>query len=141
MVVRRSAWRAVTSIKSLLPNLKKNNGSILLFSSIAVQQGFANHSIISTAKGALEALTRSLAAELSPEIRVNCIAPSLTESKISKYLISNESIKKAIAAMHPIPKLGNGKDYSKLASFLLSKNNKWITGQVIHVDGGRSTLA
>ena len=131
---------AITSIKSLLSNLKKNFGSILLFSSVAVQQGFVNHTIISTAKGALEALTLSLAAELSPKIRVNCIAPSLTESKMSKKILSNETIKKAIQDMHPIPKLGDGNDFSKLAAFLLGKNNHWITGQIIHVDGGRSTL-
>ena len=131
---------AVTSIKSLLPNLKKNNGSILLFSSIAVQQGFANHSIISTAKGALEALTRSLAAELSPEIRVNCIAPSLTDSKMSQKMVSNETIRKAIENMHPIPKIGSGKDFADLASFLLGEKNNWITGQIFHIDGGRSTL-
>jgi len=131
---------AIHSIKSLLPSLKKNNGSILMFSSIAVQQGFANHTIISSSKGAIEALTRSLAAELSPQIRVNCIAPSLTDSKMSKKIVSNENIRKAIESMHPIPKLGAASDYSKLAAFLLGKNNKWITGQVIHVDGGRSTL-
>jgi len=131
---------AITSIKSLLPNLEKNLGSILLFSTVAVQQGFANHTIISTSKGAVEALTLSLAAELSPKIRVNCIAPSLTESKMSQKILSNENVKKIIEAMHPIPKIGNANDFSKLATFLLGKNNQWITGQIIHVDGGRSTL-
>ena len=137
---RLNTLGAVTSIQSLIPKLKKNNGSILLFSSVAVQQGFSNHTIISTAKGAIEGLTLSLAAELSPDIRVNCIAPSLTESKMSENILSNESIKKAIELIHPIPKLGIGKDYSKLAAFLLGEDNKWITGQIIHVDGGRSTL-
>ena len=137
---RLNTLGAIISIKSLLKNLKKNNGSILLFSSVAVQQGFSNHTIISTAKGAIEGLTLSLAAELSPDIRVNCIAPSLTESKMSEKIISNKNIRKAIELMHPIPKLGKGNDYSKLAAFLLGKNNKWITGQIIHVDGGRSTL-
>ena len=96
-----------------------------------------NHTIISTAKGAIEGLTLSLAAELSPDIRDNCIAPSLTESKMSENILSNESIKKAIELIHPIPKLGIGKDYSKLAAFLLSESNSWITGQVFHIDGGR----
>ena len=131
---------AIISVQSLLPNLKKNNGSILFYSSIAVQQGFANHSIIASSKGALEGVTLSLAAELSPNIRVNCIAPSLTESKISEKIISNQTMKKAIESMHPIPKLGDTNDYNKLSAFLLGKNNNWITGQIIHVDGGRSTL-
>ncbi len=131
---------AIFAIKALLPKLKQNKGSILLFSTVAVQQGFNNHTIISTAKGALEGLTLSLAAELSPNIRVNCIAPSLTESKMSQTIISNEKIKKAIEDLHPIPKIGKANDYSKLSAFLLGKNNTWITGQIIHVDGGRSTV-
>ena len=131
---------AALSIKYLKDVLKKNNGSILLFSSIAAQQGFVNHSIVSSSKGAIEGLTLSLAAELSPHIRVNCIAPSLTESNMTKKIISNEKIKQAIENMHPIPKLGIPDDYSKLSAFLLSKHNKWITGQIINIDGGRSKI-
>ena len=78
--------------------------SILLYSTIAVKQGFINHTIISTAKGAIEGLTTSLAAEFAPKIRVNCIAPSLTDSKMTQKLINNQSIKKAIENMHPLPK-------------------------------------
>ena len=137
---RLNTLGAIISIKQLISNLKKNKGSILLFSTIAVQQGFPNHTIISSSKGAIEGLTLSLAAELSPDIRVNCIAPSLTESNLSKNILSNENIKKAIEKMHPIPKLGEAKDYSKLAAFLIGRDNKWVTGQIIHVDGGRSTL-
>ena len=92
-------------------------------------------------KAAVEGLTLSLATELAPEIRVNCIAPGLTESGMSKGLISNDTIKKAIANMNPIPKLGQASDFGKISSFLLGENNKWITGQIIGVDGGRSTLA
>jgi len=131
---------AINAIKAAQESLLKNNGSILLFSSIAVQQGFINHSIISTAKGAIEGLTLSLAAEFAPKIRVNCIAPSLTDSKMSQNMIKNENIKKAIGAMHPIPKIGEGSDFAELGSYLLSENNKWITGQILHIDGGRSTL-
>ena len=131
---------AINAIKNNLSSLTKNNGSILLFSTIAVQQGFINHSIISTAKGAIEGLTLSLAAELAPKIRVNCIAPSLTESKMSQKMLSNDTIKKAIGNMHPIPKIGEGKDFSDLASFILGEKNSWITGQIFHIDGGRSTL-
>ena len=131
---------AINSIKAAQESLLKNNGSILLFSTIAVQQGFINHSIISTAKGAIEGLTLSLAAEFAPKIKVNCIAPSLTDAKMSQNMIKNENIKKAIESMHPIPKIGEGKDFAEIGSYLLSENNKWITGQILHIDGGRSTL-
>ena len=131
---------AIVSIQNLLENLKRNKGSILLFSTVAAKQGFTNHSIVSTSKGAVEGLTLSLATELAPEIRVNCIAPGLTESGMSKKLISNDTIKKAIANMNPIPKLGQASDFGKISAFLLGENNKWITGQIIHIDGGRSTL-
>ena len=131
---------AINVIKSNLPSLTKNNGSILLFSTVAVQQGFTNHSIVSSSKGAIEGLTLSLAAEFAPKIRVNCIAPSLTDSKMSQKMVSNETIRKAIENMHPIPKIGNGEDFGDLASFLLGQKNNWITGQIFHIDGGRSTL-
>jgi NAD(P)-dependent dehydrogenase (short-subunit alcohol dehydrogenase family) len=131
---------AINSIQASLSNLIKNKGSILLFSTIAVQQGFINHSIISSAKGAIEGLTLSLAAELAPNIRVNCIAPSLTNSKMSQNMVKNETIRKAIEIMHPIPKIGDGEDFGDIGSYLLSESNKWITGQILHIDGGRSTL-
>ena len=131
---------AINSIKFSQSSLIKNHGSILLFSTMAVQQGFANHSIISTAKGGVEGLPLSLAAELAPNVRVNCIAPSLTISNMSKNLIQNEKIKKAIEDMHPIQKIGVGKDFSHIGSYLLSEENKWITGQILHIDGGRSSL-
>ena len=131
---------AINVIKLHQESLAKNNGSILLYSTIAVKQGFTNHSIISTAKGAVEGLTLSLAAEFAPKIRVNCIAPSLTDAKMTQKLISNETIKKAIENMHPLPKIGSGEDFSDIGSFLLSDKNSWITGQIFHIDGGRSTL-
>ena len=131
---------AINVIKSNTESLAKNNGSILLFSTIAVQQGFTNHSIVSSSKGAIEGLTMSLAAEFAPKIKVNCIAPSLTDSKMSQKMVSNENIRKAIENMHPIPKIGQGEDFGDLSSFLLSEKNSWITGQIFHIDGGRSTL-
>ena len=131
---------AINVIKLNQDSLAKNNGSILLYSTIAVKQGFTNHTIVSTAKGAIEGLTLSLAAEFAPKIRVNCIAPSLTEAKMTQKLISNQTIKKAIENMHPLPKIGAGEDFSDIGSFLLSNKNSWITGQIFHIDGGRSTL-
>ena len=131
---------AINVIKMNQDSLAKNNGSILLYSTIAVKQGFINHTVVSTAKGAIEGLTLSLAAEFAPKIRVNCIAPSLTDAKMTQKLISNENIKKAIENMHPLPKIGSGEDFSDIGSFLLSEKNSWITGQIFHIDGGRSTL-
>tara|TARA_B100000575_G_scaffold293917_1_gene307032 strand:+ start:1375 stop:2097 length:723 start_codon:yes stop_codon:yes gene_type:complete len=131
---------AINIIRLNYESLAKKNGSILLYSTIAVKQGFTNHTIVSTAKGAIEGLTLSLAAEFAPKIRVNCIAPSLTDAKMTKKIISNDNIKKAIETMHPIPKIGSGEDFSDIGSFLLSEKNSWITGQIFHIDGGRSSL-
>jgi NAD(P)-dependent dehydrogenase (short-subunit alcohol dehydrogenase family) len=131
---------ATEIIKSTSDNLKKNKGSIVLFSTVAVKRGFANHAIVASAKGAVEGLTVSLASEFAPNIRVNCIAPSLTKSKISNFLLKNEKIAEGIAKMHPLKRLGEGSDSSAVAHFLLSENSSWITGQIFGVDGGRSSL-
>ena len=132
---------ATEIIKSTSDNLKQNKGSVVLFSTVAVKRGFANHAIVASAKGAVEGLTVSLAAEFAPNIRVNCIAPSLTKSKISNFLLKNEKIAEGIAKMHPLKRLGEGSDSSAVAHFLLSENSSWITGQIFGVDGGRSSLA
>ncbi len=131
---------ATEIIRSTSENLKKNKGSIVLFSTVAVKRGFTNHSIVASAKGAVEGLTVSLAAEFAPNIRVNCIAPSLTKSKISNFLLKNEKIAEGIAKMHPLKRIGEGSDSSSVANFLLSSNSSWITGQIFGVDGGRSSL-
>ena len=132
---------ATEAIKSLADNLKSNKGSIVLFSTVAVKQGFPNHAIVSSAKGAIEGLTLALAAEYAPNIRVNCIAPSLTNSKISNFLRKNEKMAESIAKMHPLKRIGNGNDSSSMAKFLLNEESSWITGQIIGVDGGRSSVA
>ena len=132
---------ATEAIKSLADNLKSNKGSIVLFSTVAVKQGFPNHAIVSSAKGAIEGLTLALAAEYAPNIRVNCIAPSLTNSKISNCLLKNEKMAESIAKMHPLKRIGNGNDSSSMAKFLLNEESSWITGQIIGVDGGRSSVA
>jgi len=128
-------------IRAFQNNLKKNKGSVVLFSTVAAKKGFANHSIISSSKAAVEGLTVALAAELSPDIRVNCIAPSLTKSKIASSVIKNNSIEESIAKMHPLKRIGKGIDSANLANFLLTSKSSWITGQIIAVDGGRSTIA
>ena len=132
---------AAEIIKNVADNLKKNKGSIVLFSTVAVKQGFPNHAIVSSAKGAVEGLTLALVAEFAPNIRVNCIAPSLTNSKISEFLLKNEKIAEGIAKMHPMKRIGKGSDSSSLAKFLLSEESSWVTGQIFGVDGGRSSVA
>jgi NAD(P)-dependent dehydrogenase (short-subunit alcohol dehydrogenase family) len=137
-----NALWAAEALQAALPALAKQEGgaSVVLFSSVAVAQGFPNHASISMAKGAVEGLMRSLAAELAPKIRVNCIAPSLTRTKLASKLTSNAQMADAIAAMHPLPRLGEPEDVASLAAFLVSDEARWITGQLMAVDGGRSTL-
>ena len=132
---------ATEVIRSLADNLKKNKGSIVLFSTVAVKQGFPNHAIVSSAKGAIEGLTLALAAEFAPNVRVNCIAPSLTNSKMSNFLLKNEKVAEGIAKMHPLKRIGEGSDTASVAKFLLTKESSWITGQIVGVDGGRSSVA
>ena len=131
---------AIEVIRKFSDNLKQNKGSIVLFSTVAVRRGFTNHSIIASVKGALEGLTVSLAAEFAPNIRVNCIAPSLTKSKIAEPMLKNKLIADGIAKAHPMKRIGEGKDAAAMAKFLLTDESSWITGQIIGVDGGRSKL-
>ena len=139
--MKLNLYSAVEAIKGYQESLKKNKGSVVLFSTAAVHRGFTNHSIIASAKAAVEGLAISLAAEFAPNIRVNCIAPSLTNSKIAQPMLKNTAIAEGIAKAHPLKRIGEGKDSASLAKFLLSSDSSWITGQVIAVDGGRSKLA
>ena len=115
--MKLNLYSAVEAIKGFQESLKKNKGSVVLFSTVAAKKGFANHSIISSAKAGLEGLTVALAAELAPNIRINCIAPSLTKSKIANSVIKNASIEESIAKMHPLKRIGEGSDSANLASF------------------------
>ena len=139
--MKLNLYSAIEAIKGFQDDLKKNYGSIVLFSSVAAQKGFTNHTIIASAKAALEGLTVTLAAEFAPSIRVNCIAPSLTDSKISQSMLKSEVVADALAKAHPLKRLGEGKDSASIAKFLLSEDSTWITGQIIGVDGGRSSLS
>jgi NAD(P)-dependent dehydrogenase (short-subunit alcohol dehydrogenase family) len=134
------AFRAVQIALPLLKASEQKTSTILLFSTVAVAQGFASHASVAMAKGAVEGLTRSLAAELAPKIRVNAIAPSLTKTPLANFITQNEPTAQAIAALHPLQRLGEADDIAALAALLLSPDAGWITGQVIGVDGGRSTL-
>ena len=139
---RINALGAALAVQACLPALKAADGSaaIVLFSTIAVAQGFAAHASVSMAKGAVEGLATALAAELAPKVRVNVIAPSLTRTPLAAALTSNEAMATAIAQLHPLQRLGEARDSAALAAFLLSDDASWITGQIIGVDGGRSRL-
>ncbi len=131
---------AVQIIQAALPALKKAGQSgIVLFSTVAVQTGFPFHSKVSASKGALEGLTRALAAELAPTVRVNCIAPSITNTPLASGLLNSPEKMEANANRHPLKVVGEASDIASLAAYLLT-SGKWITGQVLSVDGGMSTL-
>jgi len=133
---------AVNVIQSCLPRLRKSKtgASIVLFSTVAVQTGMPFHASIASAKGAVEGLTRALAAEFAPRIRVNAIAPSLTETPLAEDLLSSEDKRSASAERHPLKRIGSPRDIAQLAVHLLSDSGSWITGQIIHVDGGMGAL-
>jgi NAD(P)-dependent dehydrogenase (short-subunit alcohol dehydrogenase family) len=139
--MKLNLYSAIEAIKGFQESLKKNKGSVVLFSTVAAQRGFTNHTIISSAKAAVEGLTVTLAAEFAPNIRVNCIAPSLSKSKIAEPMLKNPAIAEGIAKAHPLKRLGEGKDSASLAKFLLTEESSWVTGQIIAVDGGRSKLS
>ncbi|MDB4185138.1 SDR family oxidoreductase [Candidatus Pelagibacter sp.] len=139
--MKLNLYSAIEAIKGFQESLKKNKGSIVLFSTVAAQRGFTNHTIIASAKAAVEGLTVTLAAEFAPNIRVNCIAPSLSKSKIAEPMLKNPAIAEGIAKAHPLKRLGEGKDSAALAKFLITEESSWITGQIIAVDGGRSKLS
>jgi NAD(P)-dependent dehydrogenase (short-subunit alcohol dehydrogenase family) len=139
---RLNALGAALAVQAALPALKKapESASIVLFSSVAARQGFAFHASIGMAKGAIQGLMLSLAAELAPQIRVNAIAPSLTRTRLADGILANEQMASSIAGLHGLQRLGEPEDIASLAAFLVSSESLWITGQIIGVDGGRSSI-
>jgi len=132
---------AIKTIQNYLPQLlKSEHSSILLFSTVAVQTGMSFHASISGAKGAIEGLTKALSAELAPKVRVNCIAPSLTDTPLATKLLDSEVKRSASADRHPLKSIGTASDIASLAVFILSDMNKFMTGQIIKVDGGISSI-
>jgi NAD(P)-dependent dehydrogenase (short-subunit alcohol dehydrogenase family) len=132
---------AVKIIQACLKNLKKaESPSIVLFSTVAVQNGMPFHSGISGAKGAIEGLTRSLAAEFAPKIRVNAIAPSIIDTPLAEKLLGNDEKKLASANRHPLKQIGDVDDISNAVEFLLSEKSKWMTGEILHIDGGMNSI-
>jgi 3-oxoacyl-[acyl-carrier protein] reductase len=132
---------AFNAVKMYLPNLKLSpQASIVLFSSVAVQLGMPFHASVGMNKGAVEGLVRSLAAELSPEIRVNAIALSLTETKMTQRMVNTEDKKLAISQRHPLNTIGKLEDVIHMLEFLLTPKSAWMTGQILHLDGGMSAV-
>ena len=131
---------AAMAVRAAQAGLAKADGAVVLFSTVAVGQGFPNHAVIAAAKGGIEGLTRALAAELAPKIRVNAIAPSLTETEMAAPLLANAQMAQTLAGLHPLQRLGTAADLGAAAAFLLGPEAGWITGQVIGVDGGRGAL-
>jgi len=133
---------AVRVLQACMKGLKKSDqASVVLYSTVAVQTGMGFHSGISSAKGAIEGLTRSLAAEWAPaQIRVNAIAPSLTDTPLASSLLSTEEKKEASSKRHPLGRIGTPKDIAASTVFLLSPQSSWMTGQILHLDGGMSSL-
>ncbi|MDH4091811.1 MAG: SDR family oxidoreductase [Cyclobacteriaceae bacterium] len=132
---------AIKVIQACLPRLKNSEqSSVLLFSTIAVQMGFNFHSLVSSSKGAIEGLVKALAAEFAPKIRVNGIAPSVTHTPLTKSLLKSPEKIEINAQRHPLKRIGIPEDIANLAAFLLSEKSSWITGQILHADGGLSTV-
>jgi len=131
----------VKVIQAVLPNLTASEqSSIVLFSSVAASMGMPFHTSVAAAKGAIEGFAKALAAEYAPKIRVNVIAPSLTDTPLADKFLNNETKQEKSAERHPLKRFGKPEDSAQMASFLLSDKSSWISGQIFHVDGGMSTL-
>lgn len=132
---------AIKVLQAVASKLKASgNASVVLFSTVAVQLGFNFHTQVAASKGAIEGLTKSLAAEWAPVIRVNAIAPSITDTPLASKLLGSDDKKEVNAQRHPLKKIGCPEDIAEMASFLLSDQSSWMTGQVLHVDGGMSSI-
>lgn len=132
---------AIRAVQAYTSNLQAaKNASIVFFSTVAVQVGMPFHASVAVSKGALEALTRSLAAEFAPKMRVNCIAPSLTNTPLAERLLSSPEKIEASANRHPMKAIGEPSDLAAAVDFLTSDASKWMTGQILHVNGGMSTI-
>jgi NAD(P)-dependent dehydrogenase (short-subunit alcohol dehydrogenase family) len=131
----------VKAVHGVLPNLKKADcPSLVFFSTVAVKVGMPFHTSVAAAKGAIEGFAKALAAEYAPNMRVNVIAPSLTDTPLASKLLSNDSKKEKMAERHPLKRVGTKEDIAATAAFLIGDEANWITGQVLGVDGGLSTI-
>ena len=129
---------AVKTLQSILSKLQSGDvtASVVFYSTVAVQTGMAYHASVATAKGALEGMARSLAAELAPKVRVNVIAPSITNTPLADKFLNNDTKKENAAGRHPLQRFGSAKDMAEATEFLLSDKSSWMTAQILHIDGG-----
>ena len=132
---------AVKSIQAVLPLLQKSpQASLVFYSTVAVSTGMPFHASVAAAKGAIEGLTRSIAAEYAPKFRVNCIAPSLTDTPLADKFLNNEDKLEKAQERHPLKQVGSAKNFAQMTAFLLGEESQWMTGQILHVDGGIGDL-
>ncbi len=132
---------AVKTLQAVLPLLQKSpQASLVFYSTVAVSTGMPFHASVASAKGALEGLTRSLAAEYAPKFRVNCIAPSLTDTPLADKFLNNEAKLEKAQERHPLKQVGSAKNIAQMTAFLLGEESQWMTGQILHVDGGIGDL-
>jgi NAD(P)-dependent dehydrogenase (short-subunit alcohol dehydrogenase family) len=132
---------AVRSLKSVLSHLSASgNAAVVLYSTVAVQTGMPFHSSVAASKGAIEGLTRSLAAEFAPKIRVNAIAPSLVDTPLASKFLNNEAKMDKANERHPLGRVGSAKEIAQATTFLLGEETSWMTGRVLQLDGGIGNL-
>ena len=134
-------YGALKAIQWAYPVMRKTpNAAVVLFSTVAVAQGMPFHTVVASAKGAVEGFTKSLAAEFAPKVRVNCIAPSLTDTELASDLLRDDKRREASAERHPLKRIGQREDIARASQYLLGEESSWVTGQVLHVDGGMSSI-
>lgn len=132
---------AVKALQAAYKNFNANSiPSVVLYSTVAVQRGMPFHATVSASKGAIEGLTRAIASEWAPKARINCIAPSLTDTPLAGKLLSTPEKKEAMGNNNPMKRVGEANDIAEMTAFLLSDKSSWMTGQIIHIDGGQSVL-
>lgn len=132
---------AVKALQAAYKNFNSDSiPSVVVYSTVAVQRGMPFHATVSASKGAIEGLTRAIASEWAPKARINCIAPSLTDTPLAGKLLSTPEKKEAMGNNNPMKRVGEANDIAEMTAFLLSDKSSWITGQIIHIDGGQSIL-
>ena len=129
----------VRVLKTLMPKMTEN-ASMVFFSTVAVTSGMPFHTSVSASKGAIEGFAKSLAAEYAPKLRVNVVAPSLVDTPLSSRLLNNDKKREAMAERHPLKKIGTSENMAEVVEFLLSEKSQWMSGQIMAIDGGISTL-
>ena len=132
---------AIKALQAAYKNFNANSiPSVVLYSTVAVQRGMPFHATVSASKGAVEGLTRAIASEWAPKARINCIAPSLTDTPLAGKLLSTPEKKEAMGNNNPMKRVGEANDIAEMTAFLLSDKSSWMTGQIVHIDGGQSVL-